>query len=470
MEEELNSAAHPEVASGIRLLEAWLESQLAYRGLPGLSIGIVHDQELVWARGFGFADVERQVPAAPDTIYRIASITKVFTATAVMQLRDAGRLQLDDPVERHLPEFRIRRPADAPPVTVRHLLTHTGGLPREAAFPFWTEMAFPSGEEVLVALAGQECPYPPDTSWKYSNLGLALAGEIVARISGEPYAEYVRRRVLEPLGMESSSLGVPPERRERLAVGYGRRMPDGARAARPYTDAKGIDAAAGMASTVEDLARFAALQFRDGPAGGRQVLSGRTLREMHRVHWLAPDWKSGSGIGFRVLRREEGDLVGHGGWVAGYQTAFQTCPSRRIAVIALTNADDGQPYPGSANSPVDRAFQWVAPALSRAAAPPAALLEPDPGWERYVGLYRGPWRDIQVMVHNGRLVAIGPTEPDPLATMSALVPVAEHTFRIEGGDPSGCHGEHAVFTPGPDGRAARVTIGVNYTDRLSGEE
>jgi D-alanyl-D-alanine carboxypeptidase len=456
-------AEHPEVASGIRLLEAWVESQMAYRQLPGMSLGMVYDQELVWARGFGSADVEREVPATPDTIYRIASITKLFTSTAIMQLRDQGRLRLDDPVEERLPSFRIRRQhRDAPPVTVRHLLTHTSGLPRESAFPYWTDLQFPAAEEILAALSEQETVYPPDTHWKYSNLAMALAGEIVAHLSGEPYAGYIEHHILRPLGMGSTSVGVPEERRPSLATGYGRRMPDGTREIRPFTDARGIDAAAGIASTVGDLARFAALQFRDGPAGGSQILTGSTLREMHRVHWLDPDWKRGSGIGFRVIHREEGDLVGHGGWVAGYQTAFQTCPSRKIAVIALTNADDGQPYPGTSNSVVDRAFQWVAPAITRAAAPPAAIPEPDPAWQRYVGLYRRPWGDTQVLVINGRLVLIVPTEPDPMVTMATLVPVREHAFRIEGGDPSGCHGELAVFELDAGGRVERLKVGENY--------
>jgi D-alanyl-D-alanine carboxypeptidase len=111
----------PEVTAAISILAAWIENQRAYSSLPGVSIGIVHDQTLVWAQGFGWADLERRVPATADTLYRIASITKTFTATAIVQLRDAGRLQLDDPLTRHLPWFAIAsRHAEAPPITIRH--------------------------------------------------------------------------------------------------------------------------------------------------------------------------------------------------------------------------------------------------------------------------------------------------------------------------------------------------------------
>lgn len=456
-------AEHEEVASAIRLLEAWIETNMAYRGLPGLSIAIVHDQDLVWARGFGYADRDKQTPATPDTIYRIASISKVFTSTAIMHLRDQGKLKLDDPVEKYLPWFKIKTAsADAPPITIRHLLTHTAGLPREAAFPYWSDFKFPTREQMIKALPTQEAVYPPETLWKYSNLGLALAGEIVVAVSGEPFDAYVQKNIFDPLNMKHSSALLPEPHRPQLATGYGRRLPDGKRALRPFTDAQGVTPAAGLASTAADIARFASLQFRDGPAKGSQIVKGSTLREMHRVQWLMPDWKSGRGLGFHIIHREDGDLVGHGGWVAGYQTAVYFRPKDKIAVIALTNADDGSPYPGTPDSVVDRAFKWVAPAIHQAGTPPGRPAKPRPEWQSYVGKYRNPWADSQVLIHNGQLVLINPTEHDPTGTLATLVPISEHTFRIEGGSPSGPHGERVVFELGKDGKVERVKIGANY--------
>src|SRR5262249_11442816 len=168
--------AHADVAAQIDLFSAWIEAQMAYSGQPGLAIGMVYDQEVVWARGFGYANVEARVPTTPQTIYRIASITKLFTSTAIMQLRDAGALQLDDPLTKHLPWFTVQqRATDAPPITIRHLLTHTSGLPREAAFPYWTEAdAFPTAEQIRATVPQQETVLPPETRWTYSNLALTL--------------------------------------------------------------------------------------------------------------------------------------------------------------------------------------------------------------------------------------------------------------------------------------------------------
>lgn len=157
-------AQNPEVAGNIKLLEAWIEAQMAYRNLPGMSVGVVYDSQLIWARGFGYADVEQKIPATPATIYRMASVTKTFTATAIMQLRDAGKLSLDDPVVKHLPWFKIKSWFnDAPAITIRHLLTHTSGLPSEAAYPYWTDFIFPTLEQIKEALPNQEAVFAPET-------------------------------------------------------------------------------------------------------------------------------------------------------------------------------------------------------------------------------------------------------------------------------------------------------------------
>ncbi|HXH82008.1 MAG TPA: serine hydrolase domain-containing protein [Candidatus Tectomicrobia bacterium] len=450
-----------DVRSSIDALVAWIESRMAYTGLPGCAVAIVHDQTLVWAAGLGLADVERRTPVTASTLFRIASITKLFTATALLQLRDAGRLGLDDPLARHLPWFAVRsRHADAPPITIRHLLTHTAGLSRESGSPYWTDGEFPTAAALREALPGLEAVLPPETRWKYSNLALALAGEVVSAVSGEPYADYVRRHVLEPLGMRDTFVATPPRDDPRLATGYGRRLPGSLlRPRAPFSDTQGLIAAANMTTSVTDLACFAMLQFRDGPAGGAQVLRGSTLREMQRVHWLAPDWRSGWGLGFQVEREDGHTYVGHGGALRGFRTRLRIRPADRIAVICFTNADDGDPL-----TIAQKAFAWVAPSLAARAPADEPRAAPDPGWARYTGRYRSAWADAQVLVVRGRLMLIDPTLPDPLAEPSTLVPVGEHTFRIDTPNGFGAHGELVVFELGGDERVARVKIGDNYAE------
>jgi D-alanyl-D-alanine carboxypeptidase len=453
-------AEHTEVKSAIELLVAWLEAQVVHRELPGLAIGIVHDQTLVWGRGFGWADVERREAATPDTLYRIGSITKLFTATAILMLRDAGKLGLDDPVTASLPWFAMKQTSpEGGPITIRHLLTHTSGLPREAAFPYWTDDRFPTVEDIRARLPMQECPLPTESRWKYSNLGATLAGEVVAAVSGEPYADFIRRHILEPLGMSATLVESPRPGHQRLATGYERWLPGRKRTPWSITDLRGLTAAGNMATSVTDLARFAMLQLRGGAAGGAQILSGRSLAEMHRVHWLEPEWQAGWGLGFRVLRIRGKTFVGHGGGVRGFRTELRICPADKIAVIVFINADDGETW-----SYMDKAFDWVGGAITSALkpAPPTA----DPAWQRYVGRYRNPWGDLQILVRGGELIVIGPTGPDPLLTYSTLRPAGEHTFRVETKDGFGIPSELVVFEVDAAGRVTRVRFGENYTERV----
>jgi CubicO group peptidase (beta-lactamase class C family) len=405
-----------------------------------MSIAIVHDQEIVWARGYGYADLESRTPATPSTVYRLGSVSKLFTATAIMLLRDEGKLRLDDPITEYLPWFRLANDfPDAPPITVRHLLTHTSGLPREADVPYWTDHVFPTREQLIAVVPTQEAIAPPETTYHYSNLGMALLGEIVAQVSGRPWHRFVKDEILDPLGMTSSSGAPSDELLARRATPYMLMGPDGSRQVFDYYDAGAIGPAANMVSTVEDLGRFASLQFHDGPAGGDRILRGSTLREMHRVHWLYSSFSGGRGLGFSVYRGDGVTFVGHGGWIGGNRSYFLTVPSQRIAVIAILNADDRGPY-----FMCKQAYEAVAPALlqqvKRQAAEQAAdtpaerTTGPDPAWQSYVGRYSDPWGwEYEVMILGDELVMYGydfPPDDEALSGYTTLTLVEGRTFRM----------------------------------------
>ena len=452
------------VKAAIQLLDLWVEEQMAHQDLPAVVLGVVHDQEVVWTRGYGFADRENGVAATPETLFRVGSVTKLFTATAILQLRDAGRLGLDDHVVNHLPWFAVESEfADDGPITLRQLLTHTSGLPREAAFPYWTEHVFPTREQVRAALPGQKAIYAPASRYKYSNLGLSLLGEVVAAVSGTSWAEYIATHLFQPLGMASSSGDPNTEELAARAVSYMRRLPDGTRPIFEYYDTGAIAPAANILSNVDDLLRFAKLQFRTGPAGGPghdQVVSGATLREMHRPHWVYDSWRGGRGLGFSVSRRGGKTIVSHGGWIGGNRTHFLTVPSETIAVVAFTNADDGSP--GSFSY---EAYDVLGPAIRAAVAARSPKTEtaagPDPAWQAYVGTYTDPWHwEYRVLVLDGELVFYEhnyPPEEDAQDALTRLEPVAgaAHTFKM--GD-----GELVVFEMSDEGTVERVRRRYEY--------
>lgn len=429
-DDNVKLADNPEIADAVTVFDKWVEQHITHRNLPGLSIAVVYDQEIVWAEGYGYNDLETQTPATPSTVYRIGSISKLFTSTAILQLRDAGKLRLDDPVALHLPWFAVPNPVpDAPEITIRHLLTHTSGLAREAAFPYWTDHVFPTREELAEGVQGQDALNPPETTYHYSNLGMSLLGEIVTTVSGQPWADYVQEMILDPLGMTSSSTGPGEELLPRLATAYMLEDDHGNREVMEYYEAGAIAPAGGIVSTVEDLGRFASLQFRDGPAGGDQILKGSTLREMHRPHWVYPSFTGGMGLGFRVNHRDGKNFVGHGGSIGAHVTNLLTVPSEKIAVVVAINADNGSPY-----TVARQAYDVIAPAILKATrkpTPPAP--EADPKWQRYVGLYADPWGwEYEVLILNGELVIYGydyPPWENASTGYSRLTPVEGTTFR-----------------------------------------
>ena len=452
---------HPDVAGNINLLEIWLQARIAYEGLPGTAVGIVHDQDLVYAAGFGHADVESKTQMTANSIFRIASHSKLFTAISVMQLRDAGKLQLDDPITDYLPWFNIQnRHTSSRPVTIRHLLTHTSGLPREAGSGYWLDFDFPTMEQVRERLPDQETIFPTETRWKYSNLALALAGEIVAVISGQSFSDYVQANIFNPLEMASSSAEFPEEHRDRLVTPYTRRLPKRDREPLPFVDAVGLAAATGLSSTVTDMARFISWQFRLLQSDDTEVLAANTLREMQRPHWVQPDWKSGWGIGFAIEHRDDRDLIGHGGGYPGNLTSTRISPKEKVGVIVFTNSADSAPAEIS-----DRIFEWIAPAIVRAAKGESGE-QPDPAWANYEGTYRNLWGDSHVLNLDDSLTMISPTLPNPKPDGLTLQPAGEHTFTMEGKG-SGPLGEPVVFDLGPDGTATRAKIGVGWSDRVS---
>lgn len=449
-------ANNPDVLGAERLFSAWIEGQIAYRGLPGIAVGVVSNQELVWAKGFGFADVKAKAPMTTATKFRMASHSKLFTAIAIMQLREEGKLRLDDPVEKYLPWFKARPAGDDDGlITVEQLLSHSSGMQREAG-DHWTSYEFPTSDELRRLYADRQAAFAPSVRWKYSNLAYAVAGLLIEQVSGERWADYVERHIFKPLGMNASSVdqNVPG-----LTVPYGRRMPDGTREVLPFVDARGMAAATGITSNVEDMAKFVSANFRRGPRGGAQIVSAGSWREMHRVRSVEETWNSGSGLGFDVSRINNRTYVGHGGGYPGNTTMTLIQLDDKVGVIVLTNTND--------SNPGDIARQLIATvgqAVARAAAPKPAVVAWDPAWARFAGLYRGRGGDSQVVLLNQRLVLITPNGPN-VDNPITLEPLGGGRFRYVAPTGGGVVGEVVRFVE-ERGRPMRMYTGDSWIDRV----
>jgi len=339
--------------------------------------------------------------------------------------------------------------------TIVGVLTHSSGLPRESDYPYWSgDFDFPTREKVIERLGSQTPLYPSDRYFQYSNLGLTLAGEVVSARANVPYADYVRARILDPLHLDTTYPEVPlQEKGNRLAQGYSARRRDGTRTPLPLFQARGIAPAAGFASTVGDLAKFAMWQFRALAASSDPVLDPRTLREMYRPHWVDPDFETFWGVGFATWKADGKVFVGHGGSCPGYRTQFVLEPEKKIGVIVMANA-----------SGVNTGR--YAKAIYDIVAPNIAKTDTLPSLDAYVGSYDAfPWDgETMIVAWGDGLAAIDLPDPEPMKSLERLRKTGEHTFRRVRKD--GTLGETIAFEIGPDGRATKLWWHSNPYPRM----
>ncbi len=304
---------------------------------PGAALGIVQNGELAEFIGVGVTDLESGSAPTVSSIARVASVTKTFTATAIMQLRDSSLLALDDPLLLHIPEFTVAQAVSAPleGVTIRRMLTHHSGLSTEHPDLDWNTPNFPTLEHVMDSLEEIQVVIPQDTQWKYSNLAYCLLGEVVSRLSGKPYMDYVHDEIISPLGLENTAFDLSPEQSALRMTGYSPPLPGEAdvRVA-PYGHLNGFSAAGQLQTNVEDLVKW--IGFHTGDGSG-SVLSKQSLTEMRRPVYIADDWSNGQGLGWRAVRKGDHVFWNHGGAVHGFSTSVFFNVPTKTGVILLVN-------------------------------------------------------------------------------------------------------------------------------------
>ena len=448
-------------AEALRVVDLWLDAVEAYDRIPAISASVVRNGHLVWAKGYGTIDRDHKVPASPTTIYSICSISKLFTSIALMQQWEQGKVDLDAPITTYLPWARVKPiTEDTLPVTLRGVLTHSAGLPRESDFPYWAGAGnpFPTDAQLQARMPEQTALYPAQRRFQYSNLGLTLAGDTVAAVSGEAYADYARAHILEPLGLKDTRTYFPVDLLgTRMAVGWGALKRDGTRDPLPPFATRAITPAAGYTSTALDLARFAEWQFRLMRNGKAEVLKAATLREMQRVQFVDPDWKTMRGLGFNVSHIGDHTYVGHGGDCPGYHTAIALRPADETAVVVMeTGAEPPSAWARAVFGVLDRRHGF-------------AFREPARGMrlEDYTGRFSAqPWgNELIVAPWAGGLVLLSLPAANPAEAMEFLKPKGNDAFRVVRAD--GSEAEEVRFERGADGKVARFVVFSNPREKVA---
>jgi CubicO group peptidase (beta-lactamase class C family) len=343
---------------------------------------------------FGKANLEAGHDATPDTLFQIGSISKVFTATAVMQLVDSWRVDLDAPVTRYLPGFRLSSPEATEALRVRHLLTHHTG--------FWGDdfTDFGNGDDALgkavAALSGIRQLTAPGESWAYCNAGFQVLGAILEKFGHKPAEDVIRDRVIRPIGLDRSTFRPDEAITHPVAAGYNTVTSVDPEVARPYAITRAMAPAGAIIGTVGDLLKFAAFHMGDGLADGKRVLSPGAIAEMqtHQVTAanMAPAW----GLGWWIQDASGTKTIGHGGSTNGQRANLVVVPSKRLAIASLTNGSNG--------SAVNRAIERHL--LREFGVPredPQEGVLPDEAMQVLAGRYHSPGGDVTVGIDGRQL-------------------------------------------------------------------
>ncbi|PHN06109.1 serine hydrolase [Flavilitoribacter nigricans] len=369
--------------AAIEKLTQAIQYEMEDKALPAVSMVLVDDQQTIWAQSFGMEDSAEEKAADLETVYRIGSVSKLFTDIAVMQLVERGEVDLDVPVQTYLPDFKPKNPYDQP-ITLRQLMSHRAGLIREPRVGHYFHGFTTTLEQTVSSLNGAPLIYEPETRVKYSNAGIAVVGYVLEKLKGQSFPLYMQQRIISPMGLMNSAFEDTPPIKAHLAVGEMWSY-DGRRFAAP-TFGLGMAPAGSMYATITDLGKFLSVLFNGGEGAHGRILKPATLEAM----W-EPQFESGGdrnyGLGFALDEQGGTRRVGHGGAIYGFATQLFALPDEKLGAAAVATADGANTI---TTRLADYALDLMQAAKAGEALPeyPTTELIPADWREKYEGHYQ----------------------------------------------------------------------------------
>jgi CubicO group peptidase (beta-lactamase class C family) len=435
-------SAQTSLDSLIQTMPETCMSLMQQRGWPSLSIAIVLDQKIIYSQAFGFADVDKKIPATTKTIYRVGSMTKLFTATMLMQLAERGLVNLNDPLFKYLPEYKPKYSTNVGPTTLRQLVTHTSGLQVDAGQAFWHyfsnfQYVVSKAQEKIVwgitkddllsSLDKIEIEYTPNLYPHYSNLGYQLLGITLERVVREPFETYIQSNILDPLEMKNSGFILDARQQTRFAVGYTYLEPEFNRYRAPEWDLSVLKYSGGLYSTPEDIARFISFQFQDQIDEQSNVLSGDGLRLMRTPQTLRnPESDDTYGIGWALYDYKGQPIIAHAGGHWGFSAKAEVLRNLKLGVVIMTNCNYPQGNIGPEEDLTKIILDKFIPMLSKKKAEP--IFDPKKvDLHKYSGRYTvpGEYAHAELQVKNDTLQFSLIEKPEFNAT---ILPVGLNQF------------------------------------------
>lgn len=318
-------------------IDSWLELRYLWTNMPGFSVAIAKDGNVIFDKSYGFADTEKKEKLTTKHRFRIASHSKTFTATAVMQLQERGKLKIDDSIVLYLDWLREHKDKRWQEVTLRQLLSHSAGVIRDGEkSDFWQlSQPFPNKQELKSAILKSKLILDPNSKMKYSNFGYSLLGEVIEAASGVSYNDFVTQNIIEPLELKNTTPEYGGE--VPFSNGYSRRNPDNSRFKLPTVSTNAMSSATGFCSTASDLVEYFSAQL----IGSGKLLKDISKREMQRSHWEVSGNAGWYCLGFEGKDWDGRRVIGHGGGFPGFITQTRFDPKDKLVISVLTNCHGG---------------------------------------------------------------------------------------------------------------------------------
>ncbi len=404
----------------IKYIDSWLEFRYSHLEMPGFVVAIRHKNKLLFNKAYGLANLERKEALTINHLFRIASHSKTFTATAIMQLQEQGKLSIDDPAVKYVSWLREHSDKRWQEVTVRQLLSHSAGVIRDGLdCDYWAvERPFPNFEEFKKELLRADLVIDNNTKLKYSNYGYTLLGYVIKAASGEEYNKYVKHHIVDELELKNTGPEFDEALKDKYVTGYSRRDLDKQRLPIVNIDTRAMSAATGFYSTAEDLCEYAAAQFWSSD----KLLNKESKKEMQRTHWSNKfaDENEEYGLGFELEGIDERRVVGHGGNFPGQITKTFFDPKEELAVVVLTNCIDGSAK--AINKGIIKLMDWLQKNSEEKSSHDL---------QRFEGRFMTLWTVIDVLAAGDKIVTVEPDSWELFKEAEELEYVDDKTLKIK---------------------------------------
>jgi D-alanyl-D-alanine carboxypeptidase len=415
----------------VEYIKPWLQRLYDLGDTPGFVVAIAHKGKIILNEAYGFADLERQIPMKTGHLFRIASHSKTFTATAVMQLQERKKLKIDDYIADHLTWLKKHKDPKWPKVTIRQVLSHGAGIIRDGNnSDYWNVYRpFPSEDEFKREILDTDLVIENNKTLKYSNFGYTLLGILIAEVSGRQYNDYVTENIIQPLGLKNTGPEYEASRKEDFVTGYTRMDTKKKRLPIEPIDTRAMSSATGFYSNAADLCKY----FSAHMPGSIEILDDESKKEMQRVHWHADNTKDriDYGLGLDIEYAGGRRVLGHGGGFPGNITKSLFDPKDELIVIVLTNTN------GSRAGYIDHNIIKV-----------INYFQKNKGtikWKKYEGRYSDLWHAQDVVAVGDKLVVASADDWEPFGNPEELEHVKGDTFKVSKTDSFSSVGEAVEF-------------------------